>query len=196
MTTSSRIFVGFALPEPQRVALQGLQRAIGARLANAQWVEPHLFHGTLAFLGDVPDTDLNRVCLAVASAAKRFRPIRLSLRSLGVFPNPTRPRVAWAGVDGPDLARLADLREAVAVQLVEAGFPPSDDRFTPHITLAYLKLRKGATIDVGPLIERWGYWSGGDFEVKAITTFSSTLTPDGRAYMPMASANLSGSKKS
>ena len=52
---------------------------------------------TLAFLGDVAELDLNRVCQAVAAAAAPFPRFDLRLEGVGAFPEPARPRVIWAG---------------------------------------------------------------------------------------------------
>ncbi len=43
---------------------------------------------TLAFLGDVQDIDLNRVCKAVAAACEPFAPLELKPQGVGAFPAP------------------------------------------------------------------------------------------------------------
>ena len=60
MASTSRIFIGFTIPEVQRTRLGRLQGLIAPDIPNARWVTPEMFHVTLAFLGDVPDTDLKR----------------------------------------------------------------------------------------------------------------------------------------
>jgi len=138
----------------------------------------------------VPDVDLNVVCRAVADATKGVKPFTLNLQSLGAFPDPTRPRVAWVGVAGPGLEALARLRLSIVEAVTGAGYPPEDERFTPHLTLGYIKTKKGADLDLTPLIAHYRSWSAGNFNVTGIVTYSSTLTPEGPAYMALANAPL------
>jgi RNA 2',3'-cyclic 3'-phosphodiesterase len=190
MASTSRLFVAFNIPEVQKTRLGRLQGLIAPDIPNANWVTPEMFHVTLAFLGDVPDVDLNGVCLAVAEACQGFSKFTVNLQSLGAFPDPTRPRVAWVGLTGPGMDTLGRLQRSIVETLTGAGFPPEDDRFTPHLTLGYIKSKKGQELDISPLIAHFQTWSAGNFAVTGITTFASTVTPEGRAYMRMANASL------
>ena len=190
MASTSRTFVAFAIPDVQRTRLGRLQGLIAPEIPNARWVSPEMFHVTLAFLGDVPDVELNVVCRAVAEASKGFKPFTLNLQSLGAFPDPERPRVAWVGVTGPGLDALGRLRRSIIEAVARVGYPPEDDRFMPHLTLGYIKSKKGLDLDLNPLVAHYRSWSAGNFSVNAIVTYSSTITPEGPAYMALANAPL------
>jgi 2'-5' RNA ligase len=195
MSKSSRIFVAFTIPDVQRTRLGRLQGLIAPEIPNARWVTPEMFHVTLAFLGDVPDVHLNSVCQAVALACEGFPPLTVNLQSLGTFPDPARPRVAWVGLTGPGIEALGKLQRSIVEALGEAGYPPEDDRFTPHLTLGHIKSKKGEHLDLTPLIAHYRTWSAGNFAVNAVVTFSSTVTPEGPAYMALASATLRREKQ-
>ena len=195
MASSSRIFVAFTVPDVQRTRLGRLQGLIAPEMPNARWVTPEMFHVTLAFLGDVPDIHLNTVCRAVAGASEGFPPLTLNLHSLGAFPDPARPRVAWVGLTGPDIEALGKLQQSIVEAVGEAGYPPDDERFTPHLTLGRIKSKKGEDLDLTPLIAHYRTWSAGNFAVNAVVTFSSTVTPEGPAYMTLASATLRREKQ-
>ena len=190
MASTSRIFVAFTVPEVQRTRLGRLQGLIAPEIPNARWVTPEMFHVTLAFLGDVPDTDLNVVCRAVAAATSGIPPFKVNLQSLGAFPDSEKPRVVWVGMTGPGIEILNQLQKSIVGAVTEAGFPPEDDRFHPHLTLGYLKSKKGESIDINPLVNHFRMWSAGNFSVSGVTTFSSVTTPEGPAYMSMANATL------
>jgi 2'-5' RNA ligase len=190
MPSSSRTFIAFTIPDVQRSRLERLQGLIAPEIPNARWVTPGMFHVTLAFLGEVADVALNPVCRAVASASDGFPPVTLNLQSLGAFPDPTRPRVAWVGLTGPGLETFLTLRQSIVDAVSEAGYPPEDDRFTPHLTLGHIKLKKGEDLDISPLVAHYRQWSAGNFVVDSIVTFASTLTPEGPAYMKLAQAPL------
>ncbi len=190
MASTSRIFVAFAIPEVQRTRLGRLQGLIAPELPNARWVTPEMFHVTLAFLGDVPDLDLNPVCRAVVAACEGVPPFTVNLQSLGAFPDPAKPRVAWVGLTGPGMDELATLQAAVAGAVAEAGYPAEDDRFHPHLTIGRIKAKKGEELDMTPLVAHFRTWSAGNFAVNAVATYASTITPEGPAYMTLASTTL------
>jgi 2'-5' RNA ligase len=180
---------------PSSSRLERLQGLIAPEIPNARWVTPDLFHVTLAFLGEVPDVALNAVCRAVAAACEGFSPFTLNLQSLGTFPDPTRPRVAWVGLTGPGMETLGKLQGSIVEAVSETGYPPTDDRFTPHLTLGHIKSKKGEQLDVTPLIAHFRSWSAGNFEVGSVVTFASTLTPEGPTSMKLAQAQLRKGKR-
>ncbi|HMB08713.1 MAG TPA: RNA 2',3'-cyclic phosphodiesterase, partial [Isosphaeraceae bacterium] len=159
---------------------------------GVRWVTARPFHLTLAFLGDVADTDLNAVCRGVAEAAAGFAPFELRLEGLGVFPDPTRPRTFWVGITGPGLDTLAALQKKIARAVADAGYPPDDNKFHPHVTLGRLKPGRGPAPDVGPLLRHYRGWSAGSFRVAEAATYASTLSPDGPLYAPLGTAPLGG----
>jgi 2'-5' RNA ligase len=192
MPSSSRTFIALPIPPVQRTRLGRLQGLIAPELPNARWTEPDQFHLTLAFIGDVPDVDLNHFCRAVAGAAVGFDPFVINLQSLGAFPDPGHPRVVWVGVTGPGLDVLTGLRDAVAMAAAEAGFPPEDDRFHPHVTLGRIKSKKGQEVEITRLIPHYRSWAAGQFTVSEVIVYASTLTPEGPSYMVLSRTPLRG----
>lgn len=195
MAHASRTFIAVAIPPAQRSRLERLQTLIAPDLPNARWVLPDQFHVTLAFLGDVPDTDLNKLCRSVADAVAGHDPFTLGLQGLGAFPDPAKPRVAWVGLAGPSLDALASLRSDVAEAAASAGFPPADDRFSPHVTLGRIKASRGDHPDMTRLVAHYRTWGAGAVPFAEVITYASTLTPEGPAYMVLARAPLKGKPK-
>jgi RNA 2',3'-cyclic 3'-phosphodiesterase len=194
MPDTTRTFVALPIPPDRAAKLGRLQAQVAPDLPGARWVDPAHFHVTLAFLGDVANPDLDRVCRAVAEAAAGFAPLALRLDGLGAFPDPTRPRTVWAGVAGDDAEALSRLQKAIAASLRRAGYRPEDDRFHPHVTLGRLKSGRDRPPDATPLVARHRGWSAGAFAAGEVVTFASTLTPDGPEYTPLARAPLAGGK--
>jgi 2'-5' RNA ligase len=190
MSRPTRTFVAIKVPADRAEKLQRLQTLIAPTFTGARWVEPDKFHVTLAFLGDVPDEDLNPVCIAVAEAVKDFRPIDLAILGLGVFPDPQRPRVVWAGLEG-EIEAMVEIQKAVVAAVTGAGYKP-DDRFHPHITLGYLKPGRDPSPDCAPLLRHHERWRGGSFHVGEIVTYASQFTPEGPAYVALGRAPLRG----
>ncbi len=135
-------------------------------------------HATLKFLGGVEPTRLQAVRHAVDQVATRHAAMKMSVRGLGTFPSPRRPRVVWAGLH---CAGVADLARDIEAALEPLGFPAEERDFDPHITFARIRSPRG----VGPLrsaLERQAGTEFGSVDVKAITLYRSTLHRDGAVY--------------
>ena len=192
MAQRTRTFDAVAVAEAHGEKLARLPERLAPEVPGVRWVSARPFHLTLAFLGDVDDTELNAVCRTVAEAAAGFAPFELRLEGLGVFPNPMRPRTLWVGLTGPGLDTLAALQTKIARAVADAGYPPDDTKFHPHVTLGRLKPGRGSAPDVGPLLKHYRGWSAGSFRVAEAATHASTLTSDGPLYVPLGTAPLSG----
>jgi 2'-5' RNA ligase len=199
MAQTTRTFIAVPLPDAIGDRLTRLQGRLAPQAPSIRWNSTPPFHITLAFLGDVPYVDLNAVCGATAEAARTVRRFELTVTGLGAFPSLTRPRVLWAGLEGPGLDPLAGLHRAVLAALDEVGCVPDDDRFSPHVTLGRIKPARGTTRlnNLAAVVARHQTWSAGTFTVGEVVAFSSTFTPespDGPAYAPLARAPLASSR--
>lgn len=196
MAQTTRTFIAVPAPDAIGERLEKLQHRLGPKLPAIRWNEAKPFHLTLAFLGDVPYVDLNAICEAVARAARTVRRFELELAGLGVFPNPAKPRVLWAGLTGPGLESLTALREAVVDAVAETGHRPEDNRFSPHVTLGRLKPGGGKSLgsELAAILEAHREWSGGSFTVGEAVAYSSTLTPEGPAYAALARGPLASAR--
>ena len=104
-----------------------------------RWVAPENYHLTVAFLGGVDDARVADVTAAVRDGGAGMRAFDVPLDTVGAFPNPRKPRVAWVG---PAVAvpAFGALCEAVRRPLAALGFTfePHDDA---HVTLARSEAR-------------------------------------------------------
>jgi RNA 2',3'-cyclic 3'-phosphodiesterase len=191
MPELTRTFIGISIAEPRERRLLKIQESLRAQLPECRWVTTMPFHLTLAFLGDVQDTDLNLLCRAVTSASSAFAGFELTIQGLGVFPSVDRPRVLWAGVEMVGVCPLFELRAAVAAAAEKVGYRADDARFHPHVTLGRIK-GENAGRNLAGLLDRHKTWSGGEFRVREITTFSSTRGPSGQEYAVLGHAPLKG----
>ena len=58
--------------------------------------------------------------------------------SIGSFPNGSKSKIVWVGVNG-NLRELNYIQSQIAKVVAELRFGYRDDKFTPHITLARIK---------------------------------------------------------
>jgi len=196
MAQTTRTFIAIPVIDAIGDRLTRLQGRLAPQAPSIRWAVTPPLHLTLAFLGDIPYVDLNAICGATVKAARSVRRFELTVIGLGAFPNLERPRVLWAGLEGDGLAPLAELHKAVVKALDEVGCVPEDQRFSPHITLGRVKPgRNQAKPDnLAAVIERHRQWSAGSFTVGEVVAFSSTVTPEGPAYAPLARAPLASTR--
>lgn len=168
-----RLFIAIDLPDPIKARLSALQTSI----PTARWVKPAHMHLTVRFLGDTERGEIARDALATVRAA----PFTLQVAGVGQFPPGERKpaRVLWAGV-APD-AGLTALHRAVEWALVEAGFAPELRPFSPHLTLARLKLDRPHPA-VAAFLTRHRGFEAEPFEVTQFTLYASDLRPGGPQY--------------
>jgi len=104
-------------------------------------------HLTLQFLGNTPQEDLGALGSALEEAAAGFAPIDVVYRGLGAFPDASRPRVLWAGLEEPDgTDRIGALAKAVGGTLRRIGYRPEKRAFHAHVTLARVHRRPGPRV--------------------------------------------------
>jgi len=134
---SLRLFVALELPPDAKDGILTVIEDLRARGIRASWSREGTLHLTLAFLGDTDEDDVDAVAGALATAAAGVPPFRWTVRGLGAFPSPRRPRVVWAGVEAPEA--LFDLKQRIDTELRPLGFKPDRRRFRPHITLGRIR---------------------------------------------------------
>ncbi|MEN0653458.1 MULTISPECIES: RNA 2',3'-cyclic phosphodiesterase [Hyphobacterium] len=127
---SLRLFA--ALPVPDEIAerLVHLQKGV----PGAKWSPRENFHITLKFFGDMDEATAEDLDAELACA--RVQPFQLALKGAGSF-GKTDPHAIWIGVEShPSLMLLAQACDRAARR---AGLVAEKRRYTPHVTLAYLK---------------------------------------------------------
>ena len=138
-----RLFVAL---EPPDAAVEDLDEFLEARrdaASDLRWTPPRQWHLTLAFMAAAPERVVDELVGHVGEAAARFAPVPLAIVGGGCFPDVTRARVLWAGLEGADdLPRLArSVRSACAV----VGAAPDGGPFRGHLTLARMPRPRDAT---------------------------------------------------
>jgi RNA 2',3'-cyclic 3'-phosphodiesterase len=194
MPECTRVFIAIAIPEPLDRQIVRFQEELAPAVPGCRWTSALPFHLTLAFLGDVPNSDLSEICRVVAASAGEIEPFEIEVKGVGAFPSAIKPRVIWAGVTAPNPKLLFDLQESIVYSLAGIGHRPDDQRFHPHVTLGRIKHQRRGPGDLTGLIERNRLWSAGQYTVTDVEVFASTLGPAGSAYDVLGRGPLAGKK--
>jgi 2'-5' RNA ligase len=187
-----RCFIAIELPPEIKSSLAQLQdRLRQGGPAGVRWVDPEGIHLTLKFLGPVAAHRLPQIEECLARAAQGTGPFSLELAGTGVFPNPSRPRVAWVGLGG-EVERLVQLQKDIETELAPLGFPREARGFTPHLTLA--RLREGTAPQerqrFGRQVVSTSFEAPVPLPVEQVSLIRSQLTPGGAIYTRLVSVSL------
>ena len=184
MAKTTRTFVAIPIPQVDRREAGAAPGPAGPAGSRRAWTTTLPFHMTLAFLGDVAETDLNAVCKAVAQACRSVPRVRARLE--GWEPSPA-PQGRVSSGPGCGLPRHGCSRAAkgASSRPSQLGYRPDDERFTPHATLGRIRPdRRGpspARPDRDPR-RRCRTGPAARSRVGEVVTFASTLDP-GRARL-------------
>jgi len=157
-----------------REKLRVVQEAFRQSRARLTLVDPSIIHITLKFLGEIDTAQVGLVGKALQEI--RLEPFDLTIT--GVSTNSTRnPRVIWGTVGDRGECRL--LFEQVETALAALRFPREQRGFTPHATIARIKVFDPS---LNQVIRPYHSESFGTCRVSGFKLKKSTLTPSGPVY--------------
>jgi RNA 2',3'-cyclic 3'-phosphodiesterase len=119
--------------------LAGVIRQMAQALPGLRWVDPVGIHLTLAFLGELTDEQLASVRDATMHTVRQCASFSYSLSGLGIFGSPRRPSVIWIGITEPS-ELLLRVHRVLNTELLQRGFSVDTRPFSPHFTLARVKV--------------------------------------------------------
>lgn len=175
-----RIFVGIPIGTPCQRVIGQLLDPLKPRHRNLRWVPANNRHLTLAFLGDVPATEVETLLLGFKNAYQRYKPFRYCLSALERFPD-TRGRII--ALTGEASEPLHNVAMATRDMLQECGLGFERKKFRPHVTLARIRNPKHPFESIDRKVQV-------DIDVERIVVYRSTLTNSGSIYAVLQEARL------
>jgi 2'-5' RNA ligase len=168
-----RLFFGFDLDAGSKSAIADWRDRHA--LAGGRPVPAANFHITLAFLGELDERRLERLCDRVdaAQAEMAERPLSLSLDRVGYWPS---PGIYWLGTSA-DCAAMTALAARLASVGQALGSRRERRAFEPHVTL----YRRCDTPPPAPSREPLF-----DLQLTELLLFQSQQGRSGVSYRPLA----------
>lgn len=138
-----RTFIAIDLPDELINKLRDVSENLQKQFVGdpIRWVAAENMHITLKFFGDVSSANIQRIYDIVKAEANYINPFEISLGDFGVFPDLTKPRVIWTGVQGPD--ELFNFQRRVDLETARLGYASDRRPFFPHITLGRVSRNSG-----------------------------------------------------
>ena len=143
MMSDMRVFVAV---DPPAEVVDDLDAFLEARRdagEGLRWTPPSQWHLTLAFMAAAPERVVDDLVGRLGEAVERRAPVGLAIAGGGCFPDVSRARVLWAGVQGG--TALAPLARSVRSTCAVVGAAPEGGPFRAHLTLARIPRPRDAT---------------------------------------------------
>jgi 2'-5' RNA ligase len=163
----------FVAAVPPVGVLEDLEEFLSVRreAATFRWTVPDQWHITLAFLADVPERSYDDLVDRLGRAARKRHPMTATIAGGGTFPNVSRAKVLWAGVELDDAEELRRLATGCRAAASKAGIEVAGERFKPHITVA----RIGHPIEATPWVRLFDTYRGPTYALDEISLIASHL---------------------
>ena len=112
--------------------------AVRREAASFRWTLPEHFHVTLAFVPELAERHLDDLVERLQRAARRRHEVPTRIAGGGAFPDASRARVLYAGLELDEDGRTELSRAATGARAAanRAGAEVSGGRFRPHLTIA------------------------------------------------------------
>jgi 2'-5' RNA ligase len=146
--------------------------------ADLKLVEPQNIHITVRFLGNITPATAEKIFDEMKKT--QFTPFTVQIKGVGAFPNPSYPRVVWAGITaGAD--QLKSVFSQLEPRLRGLGFTPDHKGFSPHLTIARVRSGRNKQQLAQFITENTDY-EFGTVNAKCLRLKKSDLTPRGPVY--------------
>ncbi len=179
-----RTFAALSVPREIADTLIGQASRLGGD--QPRWVDPATAHLTLAFLGSLPNDEVEKVVHALGQI--RQDTFEMQLTKASTFPSRRSPRVVVVeATEAPELRRLYE-----SVGSCLSDWLPAERRdYRPHVTLA--RVNRGRDIDTSNLVRALEALLPQTIRMTEFVLYESTTRSD-RAYYEIITSFALGSK--
>jgi len=186
-----RLFIAFPLPDPVKLELGKIILSLKQKGGSVKWVASRNIHLTAKFLGNTDDKLVKSISEEIDHITKIYPPVETTMSHLGAFPNLSRPRVIWVGLDR-NVEPLANIALNTEEAMQKLGFPAQDKRFKAHLTLGRVRENR----DLSNLTDFMKTYKVNElsFRFDRLVLFKSILTPRGPIYERLHESFLGGRK--
>ena len=173
-----RAFIALELSGAVKDQLKDAQEALRGSSARLTFVVPEIIHITVKFLGEVSEKDLLRVQELLKEIPFSPFPVTAGIVTVN---NPKRPHTVWCRINDEGKGEM--LCRFIEDRLEPLGFGRETRRFTPHATIARVKVHDPSLFFALQLLRVREY---GRCMITGMKLKKSTLTPAGPLYEDLA----------
>ncbi len=127
-----RVFLGVEFTDEIKEHLYICQQVVKEYSTKGNFTRKENFHLTLRFIGEVKESELNKLKEVIDNTALNQETFQLRFNELGQFPRGNK-RIIWVGLKPEE--RLDILYFHLEHELEQQGYSKEERKFVPHITL-------------------------------------------------------------
>jgi 2'-5' RNA ligase len=129
-----RLFIAVNFTDEVKIGLLKIQEQLKSQSSRGNFTRPENLHLTLAFLGETPETQLEKLYDIMEGI--QSTPFTIPFNHTGCFTH-SKKELWWIGAtkDSPGLPLLKAIHTQLLSRLLEEGFPSDTRPFNAHITL-------------------------------------------------------------
>jgi len=182
-----RLFIATTFPQDVLRLLNERIVPVRPKLPPASWVRPETQHLTLAFLGEQPESLVERLSPLLTARLAAVPRFEATLHGCGFFPNPRHARVGWVGAEPEE--RFGDVARAVRGAVSDAGVELDRSEFRPHLTM--MRMREGwPPLSIDTFTRALRDYRSAPFAVDHVTLYVSKLNPKGAEHTALREFEL------
>jgi len=175
-----RIFIGIPLDGHCQKQINELLKCLRQSRKDIRWVPENNRHLTLAFLGNIPDQDVEKLQHSFAKTYQNEPQFQYHLTTLTRFPDSAGRIIALVN----DPTRPLDILFQNTLEMLrENRLNPDRKSFRPHITLGRIKRPRHVK-------ENPGQQANIDLMVEKVTLFQSNFSESGPVYTSKTETKL------
>jgi 2'-5' RNA ligase len=182
-----RCFVAVKVPATVLSAIEQYIQALKQIEPDIHWVRANSIHITLKFLGEIKPELVRQVEEILEPLAHLYKSFSIKVKGTGCFPNKSKPRVFWLGLEQDSGNSLTEIHAWIDDNLKPLGFSVEERDFSAHLTLGRVKKPQNFT-DLFSYLEKTPFTEQ-VFEVDKIVLMRSELKPSGAEYSEIKSYN-------
>lgn len=167
-----RFFIALEIPNKNKLQFQTIQDKLHTLITQARLTDLEKIHLTLAFIGEQPDTLLDKLKTIIQESAEGIPTFEVTPAYIDGFPNIHHPNILWVGVKG-DIDKILLIRERVKDGLEALYLPIDERRFIPHISIAKLSKQTDISRELEVELEKIMTLSFDPIKITSIKLFES-----------------------
>lgn len=173
-----RSFIAIPLPTTLQQEIVSLQQQLSQAIPSLKPVAIHNLHLTLQFLGERIEDQLAEIGRIMLSIARKKNYFNVILAGLGSFPNRSRPKILWIGLEPS--TELLELQNNLTELLEQKGLQPDLRPYRPHLTIGRFKTSLPQPEALCPFLSQ----QQRILKVDRIILYTSRLTATGAIHSP------------
>ncbi|HOQ20335.1 MAG: RNA 2',3'-cyclic phosphodiesterase [Methanothermobacter tenebrarum] len=181
-----RSFLAIDVDNPLKDKIIEVQRILEEADAQLKFVEPENLHFTLKFFGQINNNMIEKLSRTIKEKIGSYKPFKLKIEGVGVFPNKNYMRVIWLGAKNPE--EFSEIQKTLDEEFKRLGFK-KEKSYIPHLTIARVKGGKNKD-RLLEKIEELENVQIGEMQIKELKLKKSELKPEGPTYTTIKTFKL------